>query len=155
MKKISGLVVAIYVCFTAAFIGSVVTRVSVKTWYQTLKKPAWNPPDWIFAPVWSTLFLLMAISIWLIWLKREEHKIEKQITLFSIQLITNILWSTLFFGMQNPDLAFVGIIVLIIAIIATMVAFLEINKTAGYLMIPYILWVIFAAFLNVTICWLN
>ena len=137
-------------------IGSIFTSPAIPTWYATLNKPSFNPPNWIFAPVWTLLYLSMGISAFLIWEKGINKKeVRIALLIFGSQLILNVLWSYLFFGLKSPSLAFVGIIVLWLAITATIYAFYKISKPAGLILIPYILWVTFAAFLNFSILILN
>lgn len=155
-NKILKLIAAILVCQFAGFIGSFFTAPSVTTWYASIQKPDFTPPNWIFAPVWTTLFLLMGISLYLVWERGLEKKeVKLAISIFGIQFVLNIIWSLLFFGLQNPFFAFVEIILLWIAILATIVLFYRISGKAGLLMVPYILWVSFAAFLNYSIWILN
>lgn len=149
------LFVFILICFCAAALGGFITRGSVKTWYKTIRKPSWNPPDWVFAPVWSTLYLMMAISGWRIWEKAASVDVRYAISLFSIQLLLNIGWSAVFFGMRSIAGALVEIVFLWIAIVLTMTTFLNIDMLAGLLFLPYLLWSSFAAFLNFTIWRLN
>lgn len=136
----------------AGFIGSIFTRMSVSTWYVTLQKPVFSPPNWIFSPVWITLFLLMGIAAFLVW-KKEGIKLA--LGIFFVQLALNTLWSILFFGLQSPLLAFIEIIVLWFAILATIILFWKVSRTAAYLLLPYVLWVSFAAVLNFSLFWLN
>ncbi|MBU0980986.1 MAG: tryptophan-rich sensory protein [Nanoarchaeota archaeon] len=151
MHKALKLIISIIACQLAGIIGSVFTASSVSTWYATLNKPFFNPPSWLFGPVWTTLYLLMGISLYLLWEKRARTVI----TLFIIQLGLNTLWSICFFGLKNPLLAFVEILVLWGAIIITIFSSYKVSKAAAYLLIPYILWVTFAAILNFYIFWLN
>ncbi len=136
--------------------GSIFTSSSIETWYATLTKPSFNPPNWIFAPVWTLLYLLMGVSAFLIWEKGVIKKVVRiALFIFALQLILNVLWSFLFFGLKSPSLAFAGIIVLWLAIAATIYAFYKISKPAGIILIPYILWVTFAALLNFAILVVN
>ena len=153
MKNILKLIIALVICQLAGGIGSLFNMVSISTWYPTLVKPSFNPPNWLFAPVWIFLFLLMGISLYLIWTSKGKHKYA--IKLFSIQLILNILWSALFFGIKCPICAFIEIIILWVFILLTMLEFYKINKIAGYLLIPYLAWVTFAAILNFFLFILN
>ncbi len=157
MKKqnIIKLIFAIIVCQLAGIVGSIFTAPSVATWYTTIVKPTFNPPNWIFAPVWTTLFLLMGIALYLIIKEKQTPKVRIAEYVFAIQLILNIIWSVLFFGLQNPGAAFIEILILWIAIAATIYYFYKISKTAAYLLVPYIAWVSFAAFLNYAIFLLN
>jgi benzodiazapine receptor len=144
------------ICQLAGFIGSFFTRSSVSTWYVTLNKPTFNPPNGVFGPVWITLFVLMASSMFLVW-QRATRGIDTSgaLTAFGLQLFLNILWSALFFGLRSPLAGLVDIIILWAAILITIVLFLRISKAAGILLIPYILWVSFAAILNSAILALN
>ncbi len=140
----------------AGIIGSVFTAPSIPTWYATLVRPEFSPPNWIFAPVWTTLFALMGIAAFLVWnkgLKRQDIKIA--LSMFIIQLVLNTLWSILFFGMQNPGAALIEIVVLWLAILATILTFAKISRVAAWLLVPYIAWVSFAAYLNYSIWILN
>lgn len=134
----------------AGIIGSFFTASSVKTWYLTdLVKPSFNPPSWIFAPVWIFLFLLMGIALYLVWNKKNN------LFWFWVQLFLNLLWSILFFGLHSPRLAFYEILVLWFAILVTIIKFHQYHKTASYLLWPYLAWVSFASFLNYSIMILN
>lgn len=149
------LVVLIAVCFAAGWIGSLATAPKINTWYAALIKPAWTPQGWIFAPVWSLLYLCMAVAAWLIWRHDGWPKASLPMTLFGLQLLLNAAWSWLFFGLKNPGLAFYDILALWAAIAATTVAFWGRSRAAGLLFIPYLLWVSFAAVLNCAIWRLN
>lgn len=151
LKNVYKLIISIVVCQIAGFIGSIFTSKSIQTWYAGLAKPALNPPDWIFAPIWTTLFLLMGISLYLVWVQQSKTAI----IIFFIQLILNVVWSILFFGLKNPLLAFIEIIILWISILITIIYFYHVSKTSSYLLIPYILWVSFAAYLNFMLYFLN
>ncbi len=152
-RQVAGLVLSILVCFAAAGLGSTWTAKSVGTWYRALDKPTWNPPSWVFGPVWSVLYLLMGISLWLVW--RRVGLLALPVGVFAIQLVLNAAWSGLFFGLQNPGAAFAEIVVLWAAIVATIVVFWRVTPVAGALLLPYIAWVSFAAVLNFTIWRLN
>lgn len=156
MKNITRLFLSISICLLTGGLGSLVTTPSVSTWFPTLIKPSFSPPNWLFAPVWTILFILMGISAYLIWDKGLKKKVVKEaLLIFVFQLFLNFLWSLFFFGLHQPFLAFLEIIVLWIAILLTILKFRKISKTAGYLLLPYIAWVTFAAFLNFTITKLN
>jgi tryptophan-rich sensory protein len=155
-KKILKIFISIVLCQMAGFVGSIFTTSSVNTWYPTLNKPFFNPPSWLFAPVWTLLFALMGVSLYLVWEKGILKKnVRKAVFIFFIQLILNVFWSILFFGLQSPFYAFIEIIILWIAIFFTIMKFYRISKPAAYLLIPYILWVSFAAVLNFSIYVLN
>jgi tryptophan-rich sensory protein len=127
---------------------------SIGGWYQTIQKPSWNPPNWLFGPVWTLLYIMMGISVALVWHGRHNAK-KSAMMLFVVQLMLNLLWSYIFFGKQNIFLAFIEIIIMWIFILLTIIYFYRINKTSAYLLIPYLLWVSFAAFLNYYIYVLN
>ena len=150
-----GLIVLLVVCFAAAGIGGAVTTPKIATWYAALAKPSWNPPNWIFGPVWSVLYLCMAIAAWLVWRQGGLAGAATPLALFAVQLVLNLAWSWLFFGFENPGLAFVDIVLLWAAIAATMVAFWFRSAIAGILFLPYLAWVSFAAALNFTLWRLN
>lgn len=145
----------VVVCFTAAGIGSLVTNSSVKTWYSQLNRPAWTPPNWIFAPVWTTLYLMMAISAWLVWRGWNWSAARFALVLFGIQLALNILWSVVFFGWRKVGPAFAEILLLWMMIIATTVAFYPLSLLAAWLLLPYVVWVAFASYLNFRIWQMN
>jgi len=156
MSKILKLVVSILICQGVGVIGAFFTSPAISSWYVTLQKPSFNPPNWIFAPVWILLFLLMGISLYLVWEKGlESKKVKTAIFIFAVQLILNTLWSILFFGLQSPLYAFIEIIILWLAILMTIISFYKISKPAAYFLLPYILWVSFAAILNFSIMILN
>jgi tryptophan-rich sensory protein len=147
------LLIALAVCFAASAIGGLITATSVDGWYQELARPTWNPPDWVFAPVWTTLFAAMAVAAWLVW--RRDRRWTGALTLFAIQLALNVGWSALFFGLRSPGAALIEIVILVAAIAATAVAFWRRSRPAGALMIPYLLWVGFATALTAAIWRLN
>lgn len=150
------LIVSVLICQLAGAVGSVFTVTSIDSWYAAIEKPAFNPPSWVFSPVWITLYALMGISLYLVWeegLERKEVKVG--IFVFGLQLALNILWSFLFFGLQSPFYAFMEIILLWLSIFLTIVLFGKISKTASLLLVPYLLWVSFAALLNYRIWVLN
>jgi benzodiazapine receptor len=124
-------------------------------WYQRLKKPSWRPPDRVFGPVWLLLYLSIAISGWLVWRVAGFNGAELALSVYAVHLFFNGLWSAIFFGMRRPDWAFVEILCLWLSILATMALFFPINEIAAYLLIPYALWVAFAAVLNFRIWRLN
>jgi tryptophan-rich sensory protein len=143
------LILSIVICQAAGFIGSLFTSRSIPAWYASLKRPSFAPPNWVFSPVWITLFVLMGISLYLVWrMLSKGQKVRTALILFAVQLGLNILWSILFFGLQSPLAAFIEIVVLWIAILLTIIVFFRVSSVAAVLMIPYILWVSFAAVLN-------
>jgi len=137
----------------AGIIGSLFTMSAIDGWYATLIRPELAPPNWVFGPVWVTLYLLMGIAAFLVW--RKDRRLNKALILFVLQLVLNSLWSIIFFGMQALGAAFVEIVFLWLAIIATIIAFQKISRTAAWLLVPYILWVSFAAYLNFAFWTLN
>jgi benzodiazapine receptor len=147
--------VSLVVCFAAAGIGGAVTTQKIGNWYATLVKPSWNPPDWVFGPVWSILYFCMAVAAWLIWRQGGFAGVKVPLVLFGVQLVLNVLWSCLFFGLQSPGLAFLDVILLWAAIAATLVAFWQRSMAAGILFVPYLTWVSFASVLNFVIWRLN
>ena len=155
MKYIPALV-SIFIAHLAGIIGSIFTTSSIDGWYATLTRPTWNPPNWVFGPVWLTLYTLMGIAAYLVWQKRKTHTLAKlALGVYGAHLVANALWSILFFGMQNPQIAFFEIIMLDILIALTMALFCRISKTAGLLLLPYMGWALFASYLNYTIWMLN
>ncbi len=158
MKKVNWklLIFTILLCQLAGIIGSLFTFSAIPTWYQTLIKPSFNPPSWIFGPVWTTLYTMMGISLYIILSKGPKTKeVKVAVNLFVWQLIANSLWSIIFFGMKNILLALIEIVILLILVFTTIFKFYKINKIAAYLLIPYLLWGSFATFLTYTIWILN
>ncbi|HSX24512.1 MAG TPA: TspO/MBR family protein [Candidatus Andersenbacteria bacterium] len=152
----------IALCEIAGMLGSLVTFSQIPTWYAGLVKPMLNPPSWIFGPVWALLYALMGIALYIVWEQYHKINIAKKknsilfaMWIFAAQLLLNILWSILFFGLHNPILAFLDLAAMWLAILATIYVFAPISKTASYLLIPYIVWVTFAGYLNVSIWQLN
>jgi translocator protein len=154
-KSWVAIVTFLVICFGAAAIGSLFTYATVDTWYAQLRKPSFNPPNWIFGPVWSALYFMMALSAWLVWRKAGWSRAKVALLLFFVQLALNVTWSGLFFGLRRPGLALVEIFFLLGAIVATALAFLPFSRTAFWLMMPYFAWVSFAFFLNLKIWQLN
>jgi benzodiazapine receptor len=153
MKNWIRLLISVLISSSAGFIGGFFTSSSVSTWYVDLAKPSFNPPSWVFGPVWTLLYVLMGVALYLVWINKKKNKIA--FTLFGVQLFLNALWSILFFGLRSPLLAFVEIILLWFAILYMILIFYKINKNSAYLLIPYILWVSFAAVLNFFLFYLN
>ena len=154
MNKYIKLFVSLLLPQIAGGLGAFFTLSSVQTWYLTLNKPSWNPPSWLFGPVWTTLYVLMGIACFLIW--KSNHPLKKQaLILYSVQLILNFLWSPAFFGAQNPLLGLVVIVPMWVSILICILKFRQINSWAAALFIPYLLWDSFATVLNATIWYLN
>lgn len=152
----SKLVIAIAISELAGIIGSIVTAPSVIDWYPSIITPAINPPAWVFGPVWTMLFVLMGIAAFLVWKKGlERSDVKIALGIFIGQLVLNTLWSVIFFGLRSPGGALVEIVCLWLAIAATIVTFAKVSKSAAWLLLPYILWVSFAAYLNYSIWILN
>jgi benzodiazapine receptor len=147
------LLVCIVVCLGAAGIGSLLTTPSLRPWYEGLSKPRWNPPNWLFGPVWTILYLAMAIAAWLVWRKAGVTAAPMQ--LFLTQLVLNVAWSALFFRLRSPGLAFTEIVILWFAILATTIEFWRAVPAAGWLLLPYLIWVGYATALNFSIWRLN
>jgi translocator protein len=146
------LVVLLILCLAVAGIGGLATAPSIPNWYAGLAKPSWTPPGWIFGPVWSVLYLTIAVAAWLVW---RQSSAAVPMTLFGIQLGFNATWSWLFFGLHSPAAAFIDIVLLWTAIAATTVVFWRRSTLAGILFVPYLIWVSFAAVLNFAIWRLN
>lgn len=143
------------ICFSAAALGSMATASAVTGWYLTINKPAWTPPSWLFGPVWTLLYLFMAISLYLIWSKGVTKKTKPALNFFLIQLALNSVWSLIFFGLANFWSAYLEIIALWSFIFLTIKNSRKISPTAAWLLVPYILWVTFASFLNLAVALLN
>jgi translocator protein len=150
------LIGSIALCQLAGIIGSIFTTQSVRTWYPTLTKPSFSPPNWLFAPAWITLYTMMGIALYLVWQKSETTEVSKlTFAMFFVQLILNALWSFIFFGLRSPFWGFVEIMVLWVTIAISLLLFWRVSITAGVLLIPYLLWVSFAATLTFSIWRLN
>lgn len=141
--------------FSVAAIGGAATASSVGTWYQTLQRPAWNPPNWIFGPVWTLLYILMSVAAWRVWCRAEAATAQSSLRWFAAQLVLNLLWSLLFFGLRSPGLAFVEVLVFWAVLVVMLSQFWRADRIAGALWAPYVAWVSFASVLNGTIWWLN
>ena len=148
------LIISLLLPQIAGGLGAFFTITSVQSWYMTINRPSWNPPSWLFGPVWTTLYIFMGIACYLIW--KSENPLKKQLlTLFAIQLVLNALWSPAFFGAESPILGLIVIIPLWISILICVIRFKQVSRWASGLMIPYLLWVSFATVLNGAIWWLN
>ncbi|MDO8424561.1 MAG: TspO/MBR family protein [bacterium] len=154
LSLVFGAIVSVIIAQLTGVIGSFFTFSSIQTWYNFLEKPAFSPPGWLFAPVWILLYTLMGIAAFLIWQKRGEEA-KAALSIYAIHLISNALWSIIFFGLRNPGLAFLEIVVLWILIFVITVKFFKIEKIAGLLFVPYLFWVTFAAILNFVVWRLN
>lgn len=155
MKKYQKLIVSLLIPLLIGFAGSLITSSSLDTWYPNLNKPAFNPPNWLFAPAWTTLFILIGLAFYLVWKDNFGGSYKLPVFIYFSQLILNFLWSMLFFGLKNPLAAFIEIIILWFFILINIIIFYKISKVAGILLIPYICWVSFASVLNYYIFILN
>ncbi|OQA31167.1 MAG: TspO/MBR family protein [archaeon ADurb.Bin336] len=154
-KKVLKLFALIILCEVVGSIGVIFTYPAIPTWYAFINKPFFSPPNWLFAPAWIILFLLMGVALYLILESKSSNQKNLAIILFAMQFFFNVLWSFLFFGLKSPLLGLIGIIVLWFSILATILSFYKISKKAAYLLIPYILWVSFATILNLAILLMN
>lgn len=155
MNKYLKLLISIIIPLTIGFLGSFFTKTGEGSWYSLINKPVFNPPNYLFGPVWTTLFVLIGISFYLIWQKGFGKNKQLVIGIFGLQLLLNFLWSFFFFGLENPLIALFDIFLLIIVIIINIIIYYRINKWSGILLIPYLLWVCFATILNLAIFTLN
>ncbi len=152
--EILGLVAFLVIFLAVSGMGGAVTATSVGTWYQTLEKPSFNPPDWVFAPVWTTLYIMMAVAGWRVWRARSKASRQALIA-FALQLGLNLAWSFLFFGFRQIGLALGEVVILLIAIFITTILFWRIDWLAGALLLPYLFWVVYATLLNASLWLLN
>jgi len=157
MQKIIRITVVLTTCLLVGYFSGMVTRESITTWYPTLVKPSFNPPNWVFAPVWTILYIMMGVAGGMVWnrLEQDPENVKKAFTFFIIQLALNAAWSVIFFYFHNPFLALIEVILFWLLIFETHIQFKKIDKTAGLLFIPYLAWVSFATVLNASIWWLN
>lgn len=156
LKSTISFVLALLLPLLIGFLGSLATNAGLESWYPTLQKPPWNPPAWLFGPVWTTLFLLMGLASWRIWrIGWDSAEVRSALLFFGLQLIFNVGWSLFFFTFQRLDLALLEILVLWSLILVTVLRFFALDRLAGWLLLPYLLWTSFAAFLNGTLWWLN
>ena len=150
------LIIAVVGCELVGILGGLFTAPAIKAWYAYLIKPSFSPPNWLFGPVWTALYFLMGVAVYLIWIRSgNKKKIETALNFFIAQLVFNFLWSLLFFGLHSPLLAFIDIIILWQLIAITIIKFYQLSKPAAYLLVPYLAWVSFAAILNAAIVLLN
>jgi tryptophan-rich sensory protein len=149
-------VVSIAIALAVGGVGGWATASSVTTWYSTLAKPAFNPPNFLFGPVWTALYVLMAVAAWLVWRAGPAGGQRRTaLSLYAVQLALNLAWSLIFFGLRRPDLALMEVLVLFAAILATIRAFVRLDRRAGWMLLPYAAWVAFATLLNFEIWRLN
>lgn len=158
MKELArwiGLIVAIALCLGAGGLGAIATTPEIDGWYKTIEKPSWNPPGYVFGPVWTMLYVMMAVAAWLVWKPAGFKAAKLPLALFAVQLLLNVAWSWIFFHFHQLGWAFAEIVVLWLAIVATTITFFRRSKIAGSLMVPYLIWVSFASLLNFAIWQLN
>lgn len=149
------LLVFVIICLAAGRLGAAITEPALETWYRGLAKPDWTPPDVVFPVAWSLIFLLIGIAAWLVWKTAERGEARLPLTLFFGQLVINVLWSFSFFGQRNPFLGLVCLGALFVAVALTTLAFLRVSQIAGWLFLPYLLWLGYAAALNFAIWQMN
>lgn len=149
------LVVFLVLSFAAAAVGGLSAAGGTNEWYASIERPSWTPPDWLFGPVWTVLYAAIGVAAWLVWRRRGEFDVTPALAAWGVQLALNAAWTGLFFGLRRPGIAFVEIVVLVVAVAVTTVLFARISTAAGLLLMPYLLWVCFAAALNGAIWHLN
>jgi translocator protein len=154
-NKLISWIVFVAICFAAAAVGAGFTNSSVNTWYPELRKPPGTPPSWVFGPVWTALYLLMATAAWVVWQEHHVQNVWLPLALFFGQLILNAVWSIIFFGMRRPGLALAEVLILLATILLTTVSFSEYSRFASWLMTPYLGWVTYATYLNFGVWRLN
>jgi tryptophan-rich sensory protein len=156
IKSYPRLILSIILIEIIGSLGAIATTPAIPVWYSSLNKPFFTPPSWVFGPVWTSLFFLIGFALYLVWQEGlEKRSVRLAVYAFSIQMILNVLWSFLFFGMQNPLLGFIEIIILWFAILITIFKFYKVSRPAAYMMIPYICWVTIATALNLAVWLLN
>lgn len=156
MKNLLILLIFVIVCELAGILATPFTINAIPSWYSTLNKPPFSPPNFVFGPVWTILYMLMGLSAFLVWQKGvKKEKVKNALRLFALQLFLNFIWSILFFGLRSPLLGLIDILILWGLILITIIKFHRVSRTAAYLLIPYILWVSFATILNLSILLLN
>ena len=155
MKNTFRLIASVLISQAAGVIGSLFTVQNIPTWYATLNKPSFSPPNYLFGPVWITLYFMIGISFFLVWRESDTFNIKIPVIMFSVQMVLNAVWSIIFFGLKNPMFAFFEIILLWVFIILCIITYYPVSKAASWLMVPYLLWVSFASVLNFKIWMLN
>jgi benzodiazapine receptor len=154
-QQVIALAMALLLCYGAAAVGGLLGAGADGGWYADLAKPSWTPPSWVFGPVWTVLYGMMAVAVWLVWLRRRRRSVAAPMAVFVVQLVFNAAWSPLFFGLHRPGIAFADIVLLWLALAATVCLCFRRRTIAGLLLVPYLLWVSFAAALNFAIWRLN
>ena len=156
MSSFWKLIIAVGICEATGILSAFISQTANNAWFDALNKPSWNPPAYLFAPVWTTLYLLMGIALWLVWKSNSPESQKKfAIFIFAIQLFFNFWWSILFFRIHSPAIALVDILLMVITIILSIFSFAATSRTAAWLLVPYLAWVSFATFLNYTIWSIN
>ncbi len=147
---------SIFIPLMIGYLGSIITISEISTWYASLSKPSWAPPNWLFGPIWTTLYILMGISLFLVWREGFNRRdVRFALLIFGVQLVLNLLWSIVFFSFHSLFGSFILIMILWIAILANIIAFYVISRPAGLLLVPYIIWVSIASYLNYSVYLLN
>ena len=154
MRRIGPLLFFVLLCLAVGWVSGLTTEAAIAGWYRALAKPAWTPPDWAFPVAWSILYILMGIAAGLVWRSRHRRRLGAT-GLFLVQLAVNALWSPIFFGLHAVGGGLIVILLLLVAVIATTLAFFRISRSAGWLLVPYLLWVAYATTLNAGVYWLN
>ncbi len=155
MAALTSLVVALALPLLVGVFGALATAQGVATWYQTLAKPAWTPPDWVFGPVWTALYLIMGLASWWVYRAGPSPVVQQALLLYGVHLMLNLAWSVLFFGLRRPDLALADIAALWLALLLTIQRFAAVRPVAGWCLLPHLAWVTFAAALNLAVWWRN
>lgn len=156
IRETPRLAISIIIVFFAGAIGTIATLSEIPTWYAALAKPTWAPPNWLFGPVWTTLYILIGVALFLVWRKGSDKKdVKLALLVFAVQLVLNVLWSVVFFGYHSLLGGVIVVILLWIAILANIIVFYRVSKPAGLLLVPYIIWVSIASYLNYSVYLLN
>ncbi len=156
LSTVPKLFISIFIPLMIGYLGSVITISEISTWYASLSKPSWAPPNWLFGPIWTTLYVLMGISLFLIWREGFNRRdVRFALLIFAVQLVLNLLWSIVFFSFHSLFGSFILIMILWISIFANIITFYVISKPAGLLLVPYIIWVSIASYLNYSVYLLN
>ncbi|MDD3984796.1 MAG: tryptophan-rich sensory protein [Methanobacterium sp.] len=156
LSRVPKFFISVFIPLIIGYLGSIITISEISTWYASLSKPSWAPPNWLFGPVWTTLYVLMGISLFLIWCEGFNRKdVKFALLIFGVQLILNLLWSILFFSFHSLFGSFILILILWIAIFANIIVFFMISRPSGLLLVPYLIWVSIASYLNYSIYLIN
>ena len=147
------LALLILICLVVGTLGGLSSTTAIEDWYRTIAKPSWTPPDAVFGPVWTVLYIMMAVAAWLVW--RTGDQVRPALILFFVQLALNLAWTLLFFAARSPGLALIEVVFLWLGVLFTMLAFFARSRVAGWLFVPYLAWVSFAAVLNAAIWMMN